>query len=128
MMLMHSSRALASARRIKEVLDEKSKGFTFMINDTPIFDIKPYLPYTDCHNDASNGFALDNTGGLLDVKCSDEILSKIPFDMVDGLFETLTHDPRPSYQNDDRIYGMSYGDYQVKFTVNKNELKIIDII
>lgn len=99
-----------------------------LMNGTPIIDIKPYLPYTDCHNDASNGFALDNTGGLLDVKCSDEILSKIPFDMVDGLFETLTHDPRPSYQNDDRIYGMSYGDYQVKFTVNKNELKIIDII
>ncbi len=99
-----------------------------LMNDTPIIDIKPYLPYTDCHNDASNGFALDNTGGLLDVKCSDKILSKIPFDMVDGLFETLTHDPRPSYQNDDRIYGMSYGNYQVKFTVNKNELKIIDII
>lgn len=99
-----------------------------LMNGTPIIDIKPYLPYTDSHPDASNGFALDDINGLLDVKCSDEILSKIPFDLVDGLFETLKHDPRPSYQNDkERVYGMSYADLQVKFKVDGNELEIIDI-
>ena len=100
-----------------------------LMNGTPIIDIKPYLPYTDSHPDASNGFALDDINGLLDVKCSDEILSKIPFDLVDGLFETLKHDPRPSYQNDkERVYGMSYADLQVKFKVDGYELEIVEII
>lgn len=100
-----------------------------LMNGTPIFDIKPYLPYTDIRLDASNGFALDNTTGFLEVKCCNELLSKIPFNMVDGLFETLKHDPRPSYQNDsERVYGMSFGDYQVKFKVIAKTLEIIDII
>ena len=100
-----------------------------IMNGTPIIDIKPYLPYTDSHPDASNGFALDDTKGLLEVKCNENILNKIPFEIVEGLFETLKHDPRPSYQNDnERIYGMSYGDIQVKFKVNNNELTILDII
>ncbi len=99
-----------------------------LMDGTPIIDIKPYLPYTDSRPDASNGFALDDINGLLEVKCSDEILSKIPFDLVDGLFETLRHDPRPSYQNDsERVYGMSFGYMQVKFKVNDKELIIIDI-
>ena len=99
-----------------------------LMNGTPIIDIKPYLPYTDSKPDASNGFALDDINGLLGVKCSDEILSKIPFDLVDGLLETLKHDPRPSYQNDsERVYGMSYADLQVKFKVNGKELEIVEI-
>ena len=99
-----------------------------LMNGTPIIDVKPYLPYTDSRPDATNGFALDDINGLLDVKCSDELLSKIPFDLADGLLETLKHDPRPSYQNDkERVYGMSYGDLQVKFKVDDNELEIIDI-
>ena len=99
-----------------------------LMNGTPIYDIKPYLPYTDIHNNASNGFALTDINGLLNVNCNDEILSKIPFDLVDGLFETLKHDPRPSYQNDnERIYGMSYGDLQIKFKVDGNELTIVEI-
>ena len=99
-----------------------------LMNGTPIIDIKPYLPYTDSKPDASNGFALDDINGLLDVKCSDEILSKIPFDLVDGLLETLKHDPRPSYQNDsERVYGMSFGDLQVKFKVDGSELTIIEV-
>lgn len=100
-----------------------------LMNGTPIYDIKPYLPYTDIHDDASNGFALSDSNGLLNVNCSDEILSKIPFDLVDGLIETLKHDPRPSYHNDkERVYGMSFGDLQIKFKVNGNELEIINII
>ena len=99
-----------------------------LMNGTPIIDIKPYLPYTDSKPSATNGFALDDINGLLDVKCSDEILSKIPFDLVDGLLETLKHDPRPSYQNDsERVYGMSCGDLQVKFKVDGDELTIIEV-
>lgn len=100
-----------------------------LMDGTPIIDIKPYLPYTDSRPDASNGFAMDESGGLLDVKCSDELLSKIPFDKIDGLLETLKYDPRPAYQNDsERIYGMSYGEYQIKFKVDENTLTIVDII
>ena len=99
-----------------------------LMDGTPIIDIKPYLPYTDSRPDASNGFALDDINGLLDVKCSDEILNKIPFDLADGLFETLRHDPRPSYQNDsERIYGMNFADMQVKFKVDEKVLTIIEI-
>ena len=99
-----------------------------LMDNTPIIDIKPYLPYTDCRPDASNGFALDDINGILEIKCGDEILEKIPIDLVDGLFETLKHDPRPSYHNDsERIYGMSFEDVQVKFMVSKNILEIIDI-
>lgn len=99
-----------------------------LMNGTPIIDIKPYLPYTDSRPDATNGFAFDDINGLLDVKCSDELLSKIPFDLADGLLETLKHDPRPSYQNDkERVYGMSYGDLQIKFKVDGNELTIIEV-
>lgn len=98
-----------------------------LMDGTPIIDIKPYLPYADCRPDASNGFALDDVNGSLEVMCSDELKNKIPFDIVDGLFETLKHDPRPSYQNDDRIYGMSYGELEVKFQVNENVLTIVEI-
>lgn len=99
-----------------------------LMDGTPIIDIKPYLPYTDSRPDASNGFAFNDVNGLLEVKCSDELLNKIPFDMVDGLFETLKHDPRPSYQNDsERVYGMSFGDMQVKFKVDDKELTIVEI-
>ncbi|MBR2952775.1 MAG: tRNA (N6-threonylcarbamoyladenosine(37)-N6)-methyltransferase TrmO [Clostridia bacterium] len=99
-----------------------------LMDGTPIIDIKPYLPYTDSRPDATNGFALDDINGKLEIKCSDELLMKIPFGIIDGLFETLKHDPRPSYQNDDRIYGMRYGEFQVKFKVKENELTIVDII
>ncbi len=98
-----------------------------LMNGTPIIDIKPYLPYSDCHIDATNGFALDNTEGLLHISFSNEIISKIPEDKIEGLIDTLKHDPRPSYHDDNRIYGMSYGEYQVKFSVKKNILTIIDI-
>lgn len=99
-----------------------------LMNGTPIIDIKPYLPYTDSHPDASNGFALDNTDGVLEIECDNEILSILTHDKINGLFETLKHDPRPSYQDDkDRIYGMSYGEYQIKFKVENNKLTIINI-
>lgn len=99
-----------------------------LMNGTPIIDIKPYLPYTDIHENASNGFALESITGTLKINCSDKLLSKLPPNIADGLFETLEHDPRPSYQNDkNRIYGMSFGDMQVKFKVDGNELEITDI-
>lgn len=99
-----------------------------IMNGTPIYDIKPYLPYTDIQKDATNGFALDKIEGTLKIKYSDKIYNKIPSDKAKGLFETLKHDPRPSYQNDpNRIYGMSYGELQIKFKIIGTELEIINV-
>ena len=99
-----------------------------LMDGTPILDIKPYLPYTDCHPEASTGYAVDGNVGLLDVNCPDELLSKIDFDKIDGLMDTLKYDPRPSYHNDpERIYGMSYAEWQIKFKVENNVLTIVEI-
>ncbi len=103
------------------------KGADIM-NGTPIYDIKPYLPYTDIHENANGGFALQNTDGVLNVVYDNTLLEKIPVDKQNGLIEILSQDPRPSYQNDDRVYTMSYGEFQIKFMVSENELTIIDII
>ncbi len=99
-----------------------------LMNGTPIYDIKPYLPYTDIHENANDGFALQNKDGILNVVYDNTLLEKIPVDKQNGLIEILSHDPRPSYQNDDRVYTMSYGEFQIKFMVSENELTIIDII
>ncbi len=113
--------------------DEKSGVILYvsgadLMNGTPIFDIKPYLPYTDIHECANGGFALQNIDGLLTIICDDVLLQKIPKSTQKGLFEALSQDPRPSYQNDtERVYGMSFGELQIKFTVKENELTIIDV-
>lgn len=99
-----------------------------LMNGTPIIDIKPFLPYTDNHPDASNGFAKIGINGLLKINCPDELFEKIPSHAVNGLFEALKQDPRPSYQSDsERIYGMSFGNIEVKFKVENDELTITDI-
>lgn len=99
-----------------------------ILNGTPIIDIKPYLPYTDIRNDATNGFAFIDSNGTLEIKCTDELLKRIPENKVDSLFEILRQDPRPSYQDDpERIYGMSFGELQIKFKVFEGKLEIINI-
>ncbi len=99
-----------------------------LMNGTPIFDIKPYLPYTDIHEDANGGFALQNIDGTLTVFCNNDLLKKIPKESQKGLLEALSQDPRPSYQNDpERVYGMSFGELQIKFAVRENKLTIIDV-
>lgn len=123
-----------SSVKIEKIEYDKSLGTVIyvsgadLMNGTPIIDIKPFLPYTDNHLDASNGFAMNNKSGILNIRCSEKLFQKIPSDAVEGLFETLGQDPRPSYQNDsERIYGMSFGNMQVKFKVDNDELRIVDI-
>lgn len=124
---------LSSVKIEKIEYDEKFGTVLFvsgadLMNSTPIYDIKPYLPYTDIHENANGGFSLQNKEGLLNINCPDELLDKIPFDKRNGLFETLVQDPRPPYKKDsERIYGMSYGEMQVRFKVNNNQLNIIDV-
>ena len=99
-----------------------------LMNGTPIFDIKPYLPYVDCHPDASNGFAGSVKDYVLQVEFPKELLDIIPKDKHDALLEVLSQDPRPSYQDDPkRIYGMSFADFNIKFKVSDNVLSVIGI-
>lgn len=96
-----------------------------LMDGTPIFDIKPYIPYADCHPDAVGGFT-DNAGDfILKVNFPDELLSKIPESKRQSLMDVLSHDPRPSYQQDsERIYGMSFGNWNIRFTVQDSILSV----
>ena len=100
-----------------------------LMDGTPIYDIKPYLPYVDSHPEASNGFALSDKGELLEVLVSDEQISIIPEEKRKALIDTLAQDPRPQYQNEpDRIYTMSFSGFDVSFTVNEDTLTICNIV
>lgn len=97
-------------------------------DNTPIYDIKPYLPYVDAHPGVRGGFT-DITGGYkLEVDCSEEILQVVEPELREGLLQILGQDPRPAYQDDpERVYGMDYDKYAVKFRVDTNKLVVNEI-
>ena len=89
-----------------------------LMDGTPIYDIKPYLPYTDSHPEARSGFAPQAADTLLEVQCPQELLGVLPPALRQGLTALLAHDPRPQYQHDPgRLYGMEYGGCEIKFRV-----------
>ncbi len=99
-----------------------------LMDGTPIFDIKPYIPYADCHTDATGGFTDNAKDFLLQVHVDNDLLSKIPQNKQEALLGVLSHDPRPSYQNDPgRIYGISFGGFNIRFQVDNEILSVIDI-
>ena len=100
-----------------------------LMDGTPIFDIKPYIPYADCHTDATGGFT-DSAGAfILQVEFPISLLTKIPEEKRQALIDVLSHDPRPSYQNDsERVYGMSFAGMDIRFTVNESVLTVTDVI
>lgn len=90
-----------------------------IMNDTPVIDIKPYIPYADAYPEALSGFAVDRNGGRFEVIFPEELLEKIPEDKRNGLISVLSQDPRPGYSEDsDKIYTMSFGDKQISFSVS----------
>lgn len=96
-----------------------------LMDGTPVFDIKPYVPYADCHDDALCGFAPDG-GKTLEVVIPREIGEKIPENKLQALRGVLANDPRPRYQNDpERVYAMEFGGFEVKFSVENETLKVI---
>ncbi len=100
-----------------------------MMNGTPVYDIKPYLPYTDIRQDAVGGFSEKVMGDRLDAVIPDKLAEKLPKDKLEGLIKLLRSDPRPSYREDgDRIYGFEYAGYEVKFSVNDGVLTVLDVI
>lgn len=99
-----------------------------LMHGTPIYDIKPYLPYTDSHPYARSGFAPTASRQLLDVEMSDSLLALIPKHLRQGLLDSLAHDPRPQYQNDpDRIYHLPYDHFEIDFRIADNKAIVLDI-
>lgn len=96
---------------------------------TPIFDIKPYLPYVDSHPEARGGFAHEVKDYELQVDFPKELLQVFPEEKQRAIIAVLKQDPRPSYQNDpERKYGVSFAGYDVHFTVAENVLKVFEVV
>lgn len=124
-----------SSVRLVEVLLHTPDGPVLRVagadlkDGTPIFDIKPYIPYTDSHPDARSGFAPSAPQMMLQVVCPDALMAKIPDNYRNPLRRVLSLDPRPSYHADpERIYGMKYHDFNVNFRVSDDGvLTVVDI-
>ena len=99
-----------------------------LVDGTPIYDIKPYIPYADCRPDAKEGFAPRPEGGLK-VDFPPELLEGVPTDRREALRGVLACDPRPHYQNDPgRVYGVTFGGINVNFTVAGDVLMVTDVV
>lgn len=100
-----------------------------LMDGTPIFDIKPYVPYSDCHPDALGGFTTTAGEFLLKVDFPEDLLSKIPADKQEAAIGVLSHDPRPSYQRDpSRVYGLPFAGFDIRFTVQEDRLQVSNVV
>ena len=99
-----------------------------LMDGTPIYDIKPYIPYADCHPDASEGFTGQTRMHLLQVEFPPALLAQVPEADRDALTGVLASDPRPSYQHDpERVYGMEFAGLEVHFRVDGEVLTVTDV-
>jgi len=103
-------------------------GGADLMDGTPIFDIKPYIPYSDCHMEACGGFT-DTAGEfLLEVNFPEDLLQQLPEDKRSAAIGVLSHDPRPSYQKDPaRVYGLPFAGFDIRFTVTENKLTVQEV-
>jgi len=100
-----------------------------MMDNTEIYDIKPYIPYADIRPDAEGSFAEEHKNDRLNVIADENILSAVPEDKHPALLKALSLDPRPAYQNDsDRVYGFLYAGWDVRFTVENGTLTVKEIV
>ena len=123
-----------SCVRLLEIRQDRAQGPVLVVagadlmDGTPIYDIKPYLPYADCKPDAVGGFAARPKGADLAVDCSPALLDRVPEDKRAALLAVLAQDPRPQYQDDpDRVYGMAFAGLEVKFRVAGERLTVTEI-
>ncbi len=141
-----------SSVRLLRVEETEKEGHVLVVagadlmNGTAIYDIKPYLPYTDCHTDATNGFAEEKRTWKLNVRVEEFILDKethikgvstpcagselgeIPQEVWEQIVAILEEDPRPAYHDDPmRVYGLTFGGYNVHFRVEGDTFTVLDI-
>ena len=99
-----------------------------LLNGTPIYDVKPYLPYADCKPEAIGGFASAPKEATLTVHIPEEFVEKIPAEKLEAVRGVLAQDPRPSYQDDpERVYGMGFGGMEIKFKVDGDNLTVCGV-
>ena len=99
-----------------------------LMDGTPIYDIKPYIPYADCHPDAAGGFTAQTQFHHLPMVCDAGLWARVPADQQAALQGVLENDPRPSYQHDpERVYGMEFGGLEVHFKVDGEVLTVTGI-
>lgn len=99
-----------------------------LLDGTPIYDIKPYLPYADAIPGASGGFTSQVKRRQLEVRCPEDLLEQIPPEKREALLGVLAQDPRPSYQSDpERLYGMAFAGLQVRFRVEGERLTVVEM-
>ena len=128
-----NSIGLSCVKLTKVSLDEPDSPVLYvegadLMNGTPIFDIKPYIPYADCHPEATGSFAEFSKDYHLNVEFPSQLLEKIPLESREALMAVLADDPRPAYQNDpERSYGMPFGDKDIHFRVNGDTLRVHDV-
>lgn len=124
-----------SCVRLEKVEKTPNRGAVIWVrgadlkDGTPIYDIKPYLPYADSHPEAAGGFAEAALSHRLQVKWDETVPSPFSEERRAALFEVLSLDPRPAYQNDpDRVYGFEFAGYTVRFSVDGNVLFVKEIV
>lgn len=99
-----------------------------MMDNTPILDIKPYIPLADCHPEASEGFTRETGKYALQVEFPEELLKQLPVDRREAAVSVLSQDPRPGYSSDpERIYGVAFAGYDIKFRVKDDVLTVCGI-
>ncbi len=123
-----------SAVRLERIEFDKEKGPLLFVsgvdlaNGTPIYDIKPYLPYADIIPQATGGFTDNLAERKIEVDFKEELLEKIPKEKRAELLSALSLDPRPSYLEDEsRVFGFEFDNFEVRFTVSGNILKVIEV-
>lgn len=122
-----------SSVKLLEVKKTENEGYVLIVSGadllsgTPIYDIKPYIPYTDCHPDATGSYAEENSQYKLEVILPENLAALVPSEKLSALVECLADDPRPSYQDDGRQYTMSFANLEVSFTVCNNTLTVTQI-
>ena len=122
-----------SCVKLEGVAHEEGSGDVLIVSGadlmdgTPIYDIKPYLPYADAHPEARGGFA-PSPKETVAVDCPPELLAALPEGQREALLGVLAQDPRPQYQHDpERVYGMSFGGWDVKFRVCGKRLEVLSL-
>lgn len=103
-------------------------GGADLMDGTPIFDIKPYIPYGDSHPEATGGFTDKTARVLLDVDFPENLLTRLPESKRQAAIGVLSNDPRPSYQKDPtRVYGLTFAGHDIRFRVEKETLTVLDV-
>lgn len=123
-----------SCVRLERIVDLGASGRALlvsgadMMDGTPVYDVKPYLPYADCRPEAVGGFADAHVSDAVPVDFPAALLARVPEDRRAALLEALRQDPRPAYQADDtRVYGMPYAGLDIRFCVQDGVLRVCDV-